>query len=86
MHLFGRGNGSSGPWLGGFQPDGSSEPSGGFQWSDGEPFNYTNGDTNQPNDSGGGQQWIHFSSSGRWDDLWDVTYIVAYVAEWSNEP
>jgi hypothetical protein len=31
-----------GPWIGGFQPDGSSEPAGGWNWVTGEPFEYSN--------------------------------------------
>ncbi|MCE9608863.1 MAG: PEP-CTERM sorting domain-containing protein [Chthoniobacter sp.] len=31
-----------GPWLGGVQPTGSPEPAGGWQWSDGDTFAYTN--------------------------------------------
>ena len=30
-----------GPWFGGFQPDGSPEPGGGWRWVDGSPFGYT---------------------------------------------
>ncbi|MBN2506890.1 MAG: immunoglobulin domain-containing protein [Verrucomicrobia bacterium] len=29
------------PWIGGFQPSGSPEPAGNWQWVTGEPFNYT---------------------------------------------
>ncbi len=29
-------------WLGAFQPAGSAEPAGGFQWITGEPFSYSN--------------------------------------------
>lgn len=84
-------SGTSGPWLGGFQPDGSSEPSGGFRWSDGEPFAYTNWEKNEPDDDGG-ENRIHFytssdrwnDSSGRWNDHLDNAGIVAYIAEWSN--
>lgn len=40
----------SGPWLGGFQPVGSEEPAGGWQWVTGEPFEYTNWGDGEPND------------------------------------
>ncbi|MDC7218988.1 MAG: hypothetical protein PQJ59_03545 [Spirochaetales bacterium] len=60
---------SIGPFLGGFQPEGSAEPAGGWTWLSGESFDYTNWAQNlddgiidkdprnntQPNDSGGDQ-------------------------------
>lgn len=42
-----------GPWLGAFQPSGSSEPSGGFQWVDGDPFVYTNWAGGEPSNGVG---------------------------------
>lgn len=65
---------SIGPFLGGFQPEGSIEPAGGWQWLSGEPFDYTNWaqnlddgivdidprDNTQPNDSGDGQPIMGF--------------------------
>jgi len=44
-----------GPWIGGFQPPGSSEPSGGWTWvtepgaSGAEPFSYANWEAGEPN-------------------------------------
>jgi hypothetical protein len=44
-----------GPWIGGFQPPASSEPSGGWTWvtqsgaSSPEPFSYSNWETGEPN-------------------------------------
>ena len=35
------GVGDIGPWLGGYQPDGSAEPAGGWTWVTGEPFVYS---------------------------------------------
>lgn len=63
-----------GPFLGGFQPEGSVEPDGGWQWLSGEPFDYINWaqnlddgvidkdprDDTQPNDSGDGQPIMGF--------------------------
>jgi hypothetical protein len=46
------GTDTHGPWLGGFQPAGSSEPAGGFSWVTGEPFVYTNWATGEPNNAG----------------------------------
>ncbi|MFC1236222.1 hypothetical protein [Vibrio sp. F74] len=63
-----------GPFLGGYQPEGSVEPAGGWKWLSGEAFNYTNWAVNlddgvidkdprpsdQPNDSGNGQRVMGF--------------------------
>jgi hypothetical protein len=38
-----------GPWIGGFQPDGSPEPDGGWEWETGEPFLFTCWARNEPN-------------------------------------
>ncbi|MDQ5908136.1 MAG: hypothetical protein QG599_227 [Pseudomonadota bacterium] len=62
----------SGPFLGGYQPGQSAEPSGGWRWVSGEAFSYTNWckdgveadqdprNNNQPNDATGGQDVIAF--------------------------
>ena len=65
---------SIGPFLGGYQPEGSPEPAGGWRWLSGEPWSYTNWCKNlddgvidkdprpndQPNDSGTGQPIMGF--------------------------
>jgi hypothetical protein len=65
---------SIGPFLGGYQIDGSIEPAGGWTWLSGESFDYTNWavnlddgiidldprDNSQPNDSGDGQPVMGF--------------------------
>lgn len=65
---------SIGPFLGGFQPEGSVEPAGGWTWLSGDPWTYTNWaqniddgfidkdprDNTQPNDSGSGQPIMGF--------------------------
>lgn len=65
---------SIGPFLGGYQPEGSVEPAGGWMWLDGTAFGYTNWaqnlddgvidrdprDNTQPNDSGDGQPIMGF--------------------------
>lgn len=46
-----------GPWIGGYQPTGSSEPSGGWTWvtrpgvPTAEAFSYSNWDSGEPNDA-----------------------------------
>jgi len=62
-----------GPWLGGYQPDGSAEPSEGWRWVTDEPFAYTNWETGQPDEGGGGSQnrLRFFKLGGRMGDKWD---------------
>jgi hypothetical protein len=67
--------GRGGPWIGLFQPAGSPEPAGGWQWVDGTSAispNYNNWSINQPdNRSVLGSQvegYGHFFGNGRWND------------------
>jgi hypothetical protein len=67
----------SGPWLGGFQPEGSPEPGGNWQWVTGEEWSYTNWAPEMPNDDGGGQNCLHFLGwrqlmGPQWNDLQSV--------------
>lgn len=59
-------------WLGGFQPSGSLEPGGNFQWVTGEPFIYTNWNVagGEPNNSGefGSEDGIEMVANGTWND------------------
>ncbi len=74
----------TGPWLGGMQMAGSSEPAGGWTWVTGEPWSYTNwhlnwGGVDLPDNVGDGDKlhFIHQWSSTTqptpyWDDLSDI--------------
>ena len=66
-------NNGLGPWLGGYQPDGSAEPSGGWRWVTDEPFDYTNWEAGQPDEGGGGSQnRLRFIKlDGVMGDKWD---------------
>lgn len=71
------------PWIGAFQPTGSSEPSGGWRWVTDEPFVYTNWNPSEPNNSGGAENWAQLwqqNSQGRtWNDASGRnTFIVEY--------
>jgi hypothetical protein len=66
-------NNGLGPWLGAYQPDGSAEPDGGWRWVTDEPFVYTNWETGQPDEGGGGSQnrLRFFKLGGLMGDRWD---------------
>jgi hypothetical protein len=80
-------NANIGPWLGGFQPEGSPEPGGGWQWVTGEPFTYTNWWPGEPNNSGGTENRLHLYSipapnrASLWNDVSDFVLINGYVVE-----
>ena len=78
-----------GPWLGGFQAPGSNEPNGGWQWTTGEAFGYTNWYPGEPNDNPN-ESYLHFSGGwggpigSSWNDATiDGTgrAVVGYVVE-----
>lgn len=69
-------NNNQGPYLGAFQPDGSPEPAGGWQWVDGEPWVYTNWAGGEPNNSGGAENVLQMFAGGSaraatWNDVTD---------------
>jgi hypothetical protein len=88
--------GGSGPAIGGFQPEGSPEPDGGWTWVTGEAWGYTNwtpptnGFPQMPDNAGGypNENRLHFFSGAQgvpaptWNDLpdWD-TNLGGYVME-----
>jgi Lectin C-type domain/PEP-CTERM motif len=88
------GSESWGPWLGGLQPSGSSEPSGGWTWVTGEAFSYANWAGLQPNNSSQNENRIQFSGhnapggAATWNDLNDsaTTYVRAYIVEFNAVP
>jgi len=80
-----------GPWLGGYQPTGSQEPDGGWQWVTGEPFVYTNWETGQPDNANPlGQDALRFFKGGgligdHWDDSEaynPVEHRMGYICEY----
>lgn len=76
-----------GPWIGGFQPEGSPEPDGGWSWVTGEPFIYSNWDSEQPNEfNNNNENRIHFGNkpyrTPTWNDVPEnFSEIKAYVVE-----
>jgi hypothetical protein len=80
-----------GPWLGGVQPPGSPEPAGGWRWITGEPFNYSNWASGQPNNNDnenrlqfGGQLTI----ASTWNDQYEAhtNYARSFVIEYEFKP
>ncbi len=66
-------NNAIGPWIGGFQPEGSPEPGGNWQWLTGEPWVFTNWGPNEPNNFGGGEDALSYFGWGgnigsQWND------------------
>lgn len=78
-----------GPWIGGLQPYGSTEPDGGWEWISGESFGYDNWSPGEPNNEGGANR-IHFGGEGwspipTWNDLPRVeSSPKAFIAEFSD--
>jgi hypothetical protein len=85
------GSGSlAGPWLGGFQPAGSTEPNLGWSWITNEPFGFDDWSAGQP-DNSGRENALHFGESAgirvpTWDDA-DGTdgFVRGYVREMSAD-
>jgi hypothetical protein len=74
-------------WLGGFQPPGSVEPDGGWQWITGEPFVFKNWALGEPNDTGGNEDAIAFhrpSLPSLWNDLPNNARPRGYIVEFPS--
>jgi hypothetical protein len=76
-----------GPWLGGVQPPGSSEPGGGWRWAENEPFGYQNWGAGLPNNVGGAD-CLHFGGGAVrmpfWSDLPANKLLRGFVIERSG--
>ena len=86
---------TAGAWLGGEQLPDSEEPAGGWQWSPGEPWVYTNWDSGEPNNTyfGGwgkeateqSEERLHYHHDGtHWNDLPNDPEVVTprFIVEW----
>ena len=73
---------NSGYWLGGFQPNGSPEPAGGWQWVTGEPWSYTNWSSGEPNNANNNENATQFAATGGWNDASDGGGAGGYVVEY----
>jgi Lectin C-type domain len=79
---------SVGPWLGGSQGGTpATEPDGGWQWIDGTPWTFAAWQENQPDNSGGGENYLNVyrpSTALGWNDEAEdgtVGRVVSYVVE-----
>lgn len=89
---------SAGPWLGGFQPDGSAEPDGGWTWLNGEgAFSYSAWGPGEPGnflpEFMGGEdslQYFVFEGNGSrspfWGDAHGTPFATSYVVEYDTAP
>jgi hypothetical protein len=71
------GGGEFGPLIGGYQPQSSSEPLGGWTWVTGEPWTFENWQSGQP-DNAAQEDGLHFWKGSRWNDC--PTNLVAYYS------
>jgi VCBS repeat-containing protein len=85
-----------GPWLGGYQAPGSSEPGGGWHWVSNEPWSYSNWASGEPNNGWGVEDKLAFiikvgGPGAQWNDLVDSSWIsvlrvTGYIVEWAEQP
>jgi hypothetical protein len=88
-------------WIGGFQPDGSAEPNGGWEWVTGESFAYTNWYLDQyppePSNQGGNENCLEIMGKtsdggtaylGFWNDKYGLSISESNgsVVEYVPEP
>jgi hypothetical protein len=88
-------HGYSGPWLGGYQDPGTLAPRANWRWVTGEPWDYANWQSGQPNHSGGKlEDKLQFGFgpvAPVWNDILSVDPTsayrpMAYVLEWDHDP
>ena len=75
-------DGASG-WIGLRQKPGSIEPDQGFQWVTNEELDFTNWNGNEPNNSGGDEEFVEIFN-GRWNDL-SATSTRRYYLEYETK-
>jgi hypothetical protein len=81
-HVVGYNNSTSGYMIGGFQPLGSPEPSGNWQWVTSETWSYTNWGIGEPNNIGG-ENYLYMDERYTW--AWnDYTNVNNYYGQHSG--
>ena len=88
-------NGDSlGPWLGGYQAEGSLEPAGGWRWVTNEPWQFTNWAPFEPNNTYGTEDRLQLfgfqtAKGSAWNDFRQADPlfpVYGYVVETIPEP
>ena len=69
---------------GAFQPSGSPEPAGGWQWVTGEPFEFTNWNDTQPDNYQGNENYLEVypGPANNWNDLSGEALNSSYMVEY----
>ena len=73
--------------LGGYQPTGSPEPNGNWQWLTNETWGYTNWKSGEPNNSGVENYleiYTHPAVRGTWNDITNTQLQYGYVVEYET--
>ena len=73
---------SNGYWIGGYQPEDSPEPGGGWTWITGEPWDFTVWRPGEPNNSGN-EDGLEIRTSG-WNDHVRSVMRSGYVVEYGG--
>lgn len=83
-------------WLGGFQPDGSAEPDGGWAWVTGETWSFTHWAGGEPNNYGDEKLLAFDHGIDAWGKGWNdlpaldeagAPWLAAgYLVEWDSRP
>jgi hypothetical protein len=86
-----------GPWIGGYQKGGSSDPAGGWAWVTKEPFFYTNWGSGEPNNAKWDGHDLHVdennvmfigvgsSKGSTWNDYPSSSKASGYIVEWDTQ-
>ncbi len=79
-----------GPWLGGYQKEGSTEPRDGWAWVTNEPWIYSNWESRQPDNYCGENRLqyvgVNLKPDGLWNDANGCSYnqMNGYIIEWDK--
>jgi hypothetical protein len=91
QYFFWDGYTSIGPWLGGYQYDKTAENAGHWTWVTGEAWDYTHWNGGEPNNNGGGEDYLQIGTDhGRnypsWNDYSGTSLVYGYMVEWNTDP
>jgi hypothetical protein len=77
---------NGGPWIGGYQPGGATEPNEGWSWITGEPFDFSNWAAGQPNEYQNlNENVIRYAQlKATWNDTQDSGISISYVIEYDT--